>query len=320
MGSSYVQMPAPASLKTPLHVEDAAGKSADKGHRLHSHGAQRLRRIASPLVLCALLVGLLVFSAMHSAQILRVAFRALDLLRDMGRFSPLAVFATQVVVMLCVLPTWPLWLCASAAFTVLWGQLTGLLVAFGCLGLGVWVGSVAAFLLGRYALRPCIAEWTARRPLFSAIDQAVELRGLQIGLFLKLSPLMHTSLSNYVLAATRMRLRHFVLTCPGTFLSMSVWIFAGASLSGFASLDDATGVQAALPPNVRRLMTAVSIFGCALALGALVVVTRASQKVYAELLATKEAATEPLLSGSVGAVQPTAAGDAVPSESRDELL
>mmetsp|Transcript_15132 Transcript_15132/g.35176 ORF Transcript_15132/g.35176 Transcript_15132/m.35176 type:complete len:305 (-) Transcript_15132:70-984(-) len=264
---------------------DTDGGDSSGKHRQPTSARQQCRRLASPVLLSALLLAVLVLTATHSKAILGGIERGLEWLKSLGPFSPLVVFGLQLLVMLLVLPTWPLWLCVGAAFVLLWGHTTGLAIAFGTLSVGVWLGSVLAFLLGRYALRPCIAEWISRRPLFRAIDAAVETNGLKLGLLLKLSPLMHTSLSNYVLAATRMRFIHFVLSCPGTFLSMTMWIFAGASLSSLSGLDTSAGVQAALSPQMRGLMTAVSVLGCLLAMAVVVVVTRASRRAYAELLA-----------------------------------
>jgi uncharacterized membrane protein YdjX (TVP38/TMEM64 family) len=246
---SYAQM---AAASCPPEGEPPAAKPAQPPP---ARTPSRLaRQWASPLALGGCIVALLVFSATHSSDIVRWAMGALESLRAMGAYSPLAVLLVQVCVMLLVMPTWPLWLCASAAFDLLWGQVYGLAIAFTTLGAGVWLGSVLAFLLGRYAFRPFIAEWISRRPSLRAIDLAVEQRGLQLGLLLKLSPVMHTALANYILAATRMRLLHFALSCPGTFLSMSVWIFAGASLSSIASLEGSAGVHAALSPEMRLVM------------------------------------------------------------------
>ncbi|KAJ1634501.1 hypothetical protein T492DRAFT_865027, partial [Pavlovales sp. CCMP2436] len=56
-------------------------------------------------------------------------------------------------------------------------------------------------------------------------------------------------------------------------------------LSSLSGLDTSAGVQAALSPQMRGLMTAVSVLGCLLAMAVVVVVTRASRRAYAELLA-----------------------------------
>lgn len=228
---------------------------------------------APPLLLCGMLIALLILSALNSDKLLGFVVRGLDWLRSLGHLAPLVLLGLQIGAMLFVMPTWPLWLCGGAAFTTLWGQLAGLGIAFATLGIGVWLGSILAFLLGRSLLRPCVADCASRRPLMRAIDLAVETRGLELGLLLKLSPLMHTSASNYLLAATRMRFVHFALACPGTFLSMSVWIFAGASLSSLAALRAdpssaaaAAGGTPALEAALSPRMRAVMVRGCTPAL------------------------------------------------------
>lgn len=206
-------------------------------------------------LLVACLAALLLGSALNGGRLLACATAGLEWLRGLGpRLTPLVLLGLQVGAMLLVMPTWPLWLCGGAACTLLWGQALGLAVAFCALGCGVWLGSVLAFLLGRYALRPCIARWASRRPLLRAIDLAVERRGLALCLLLKLSPLMHTSLSNYLLAATRVRLLHFALGCAGSFLPMAVWVLAGASLASLSAPLGEQPLQAALSPRMRAAM------------------------------------------------------------------
>lgn len=298
--------------------EGAASPRLSSASRERTRRRQRhlrlLGRWASPVLLCAALLTMLALSASHTDRLLEWVRAGLTGLRALGPYSPLVAIGLQLLVMLLVMPTWPLWLCGGAAFTALWGQLLGLAVAFGTLAIGVWLGSVLAFCVGRTALRPCIAECSARRPLFRAIDLAVERRGLQLGLLLKMSPLMHTSLANYVLAATRMRLCDFALSCVGSFLPMSVWIFAGASVSSLAQLDahahgGGADVRRAISPGLRALMTALTLLGGALALCALVVVTRASRRAYAEILASGAPAAT--AEGSEHDPEPRAAGRAL---------
>ncbi|KAG8460750.1 hypothetical protein KFE25_010805 [Diacronema lutheri] len=282
---------APADPLAPLRVKcDDAPNDEDGRARRPSRWLTQARRWLAPAVLSALLLCALALSCTHADRIGGAVAATLRWLRALGPRAPLMLFSLQVGTMLLVMPTWPLWLCGGAACTLLWGQVAGLGVAFATLGGGVWLGSVGAFLIGRYALRPCIVEWAARHPFLRAIDVAVEQRGLRLCWLLKLSPLMHTSLCNYALAATSIRLRHFALACPGTFLSMSMWIFAGASLSSLAALQQpAAGsptaeLRGAISPRLRALMSALSALGCGLALAALVIVSRTARKVYAELL------------------------------------
>ncbi|KAJ1623615.1 hypothetical protein T492DRAFT_291561 [Pavlovales sp. CCMP2436] len=185
----------------------------------------RARRYILPLLFVSILLGVVIFTAINTRLVLKWLVSVLQFLRRLNRNAiPVVIFA-EIILVTLGLPSWFLWLGAGAAFTILWGTPLGPAIAMLSIGGGVWVGSVLAFLLGRYALHPMISEWTSGRLMFQAIDLAVEQRGLEIGMLLKLSPVIPLNVVNYLLSVTQMRFWQFVVTCPGSFLAGAIFFF-----------------------------------------------------------------------------------------------
>lgn len=240
---------APADEVMPAAV---AADAAEAQRELNTNRRARLMRYALPILLVLLLLGVILFSSTHTGMVLRWVMSALRVLRQLGAASVAVVIGTQIVLVVLAMPSWFVWLGAGAAFTLLWGQTLGIVIAFGAVGAGVWVGSVLAFLIGRYALRPYISEWTSERLLFRAIDLAVLQRGLEIGFLLKLSPVIPLNVVNYVLSVTQMQFWHFVVTCPGSYLAVAVYVLAGASVSSLAAIGN--DPKDAISASTRRLL------------------------------------------------------------------
>jgi uncharacterized membrane protein YdjX (TVP38/TMEM64 family) len=201
-----------------------------------AQGRSRLRKYAVPVVILIVLVVLVALAASNPGATLRAAVALLDGLRSLGIGAPFAIIGILIVLVTCALPSWFVWVGAGTIFTLVWGQALGLAIALISVGGGVWIGSICAFFLGRSVFRPLISEWTARRPVFRAIDLAVTQRGLQVGMLIKLSPVFPLNVMNYMLAITNISWFNFVVTCSGSLLSVIVYVLIGASLSSLANI------------------------------------------------------------------------------------
>ncbi len=114
-----------------------------------------------------------------------------------------------------------------------YGPLSGTLLVL----LSANLGALAAFLLGRTALRERVAQRVAGNPRFAAVDAAVAEQGFRIVLLLRLSPLIPFNLLNYALGLTRVRTRDYVLASllgmvPGTLL----YVYLGSLITSAAQL------------------------------------------------------------------------------------
>lgn len=154
---------------------------------------------------------------------------ALDSLRGMGPWAPVAFIVLYALACVFLLPGSVLTLGAGAVFGVVMGTVW--------VSVAATVGATAAFLAGRYLAK----DWTERRlasqPRFEAVSAAVAREGWKIVLLLRLSPLFPFNVLNYALGVTRVSLRHYVLASwlgmlPGTVMYVYLGAVAGDLAGG----------------------------------------------------------------------------------------
>lgn len=210
---------------------------------------------ARPLVLLAVAAAALVL-----ARKLNVG-AALDSLRGLGPWAPLAFIALYVAAALFLLPGSVLTLGAGAVFGVVMGTVWASIAAT--------LGATAAFLTGRYLAK----DWTERRlasqPRFKAVSAAVAREGLKIVLLLRLSPLIPFNVLNYALGVTRVSLRHYILgswlgMLPGTVM----YVYLGAVAGDLAGGRQRTKAEWALYAAGLAATVAVAVYVARLAKGA----------------------------------------------------
>jgi len=139
----------------------------------------------------------------------------------LGLRGLVAFLAAYVVATLCFVPNWILRLGAGFVF----GLAKGIALA----AAGSVLGAAAAFWLSRRWLRGTVRRrWGASRAL-AATERAIELRGAQIVLLLRVCPVLPASVLNYVLGVTGLRFRTFLwATCVGMLPGVAVYAYLGA--------------------------------------------------------------------------------------------
>ena len=68
-----------------------------------------------------------------------------------------------------------------------------------CSQVGATIGSILAFLLGRFVLREQAQGLFNKFKILKAVDRAIETQGLKLVLLLRLSPVVPFSVFNYVM-------------------------------------------------------------------------------------------------------------------------
>lgn len=155
--------------------------------------------------------------------------QALDWISNLGPWGVILFIALYVAATVLFVPGSVLTIGAGALFGVVQGSLY---VSFAST-----VGATAAFLIGRYLARDCIARKIEGNERFAAIDKAVAEEGWKIVGLTRLSPVFPFSLLNYAFGLTRVPLRDYVLASwigmmPGTVM----YVYIG-SLANVGSGD-----------------------------------------------------------------------------------
>ncbi len=151
-------------------------------------------------------------------------------IRDTGLAGSVLYVVLYVVATVLVVPASVLTLGAGFAYGPVYGTLLVVVASN--------LGALAAFLLGRTALREQVSRRLAGQPRFSAVDAAVAEQGFKVVLLLRLSPLFPFNLLNYALGLTRVRPRDYVLASflgmlPGTVL----YVYLGSLVTNLAQLS-----------------------------------------------------------------------------------
>ncbi len=115
--------------------------------------------------------------------------------KALGPRGPVAFIATYTLAEVFLIPASALTLVAGALF----GFVAGSVYAF----VGAMLGSVAAFAMGRYVVRPVVHRRLHGDRRFEIIDGAATTGGVRVVALLRLSPLLPYTVLNYALGITR---------------------------------------------------------------------------------------------------------------------
>jgi uncharacterized membrane protein YdjX (TVP38/TMEM64 family) len=170
-----------------------------------------------------------------------------------------------------------------------------LAVAAGAL-FGVWKGSALTFVsatLGAcasYGIAHRLAgtrlfSWVSRHPRVAAVRSAVAGEGAWVQFLLRLSPIVPYVLLNYGLGLSRVRLRDFLLACPGMIPTIVMYVYYGKVVGDVAKL--AAGVA---PPRGREYYILLAV-GLIATIVASMAIARAARRAIEEQRNTRPPTT-----------------------------
>lgn len=151
-------------------------------------------------------------------------------IHGLGAWGPVAFILTYTVAEIFLIPASALTLAAGALF----GFAAGSAYAF----VGAMLGSLAAFFMGRYVVRPIVKRRLQDNDRFEMIDSAAARGGVKLVGLLRLSPVLPYTVLNYALGITCIGTRDYIIgttfILPGTL----VYTYYGtviANLTGISS-------------------------------------------------------------------------------------
>jgi uncharacterized membrane protein YdjX (TVP38/TMEM64 family) len=139
------------------------------------------------------------------------------------------------------------------------------------------LGSVLAFLLSRYLLRTRFLKMIERRPVWSAVVEAIDAEGWRLVGLLRLASLIPGTATNYLLGVTRIGLWPYtVATLVGLLPQIFLFVYIGAA--GQIALEDL---------SESPLRVALIVVGVIFTAWAVFIVTRRTEAVLAFDLARR---------------------------------
>ena len=160
---------------------------------------------------------------------------ATDRVETMGALAPLAFVALYSVALLILLPATPLLLAAGILFGLTLGTVYGFVANT--------VAGLLAFLCGRHVARSAIERRLGRDDRMEALDRALRGGGLRAAFLIRLSPVLPSSLINYGLGLTSIRLRHYLTASLATIPFVFLYVYYGVAIGELTLLGSGRGPE-----------------------------------------------------------------------------
>lgn len=212
---------APADLRKPL-------MESQPGHI--NVGARR-----RPAVLVFCIVVLLTLGVVERGAIAVFLHSLLHFCAGLGNAAPLLLCCSAAVLNLFMLPTFPLMIGAGVIFTNMYGMQLGAAVGtFSVFG-GLWLGSVAAFALGRTVFRDFAKRELEQHEVLRVINGMIEKEGVKIVFLARMSPVLPAEVFNYACSLVEaLSVPKYAVGCVGSIVPVSFWVTSTAHATTIA--------------------------------------------------------------------------------------
>jgi uncharacterized membrane protein YdjX (TVP38/TMEM64 family) len=196
----------------------------------------------------------------------------LEWVDSLGSIGAVAFIGIYMIATIAFLPAFLLTLGAGVLFGIWWGSIY--------VFIGATLGSILAFLVGRYLARNWVVKKITGNDRFSSIDRAVGKQGLKIVILTRLSPIFPFNLLNYAFGVTGVSLKDYVIGSLGMIPGTIMYVYIG-SLAGNLAL---IGTDAQ-PPN-PTLQWTMRMLGLIATVAVTIYVTRIATQALAESVET----------------------------------
>ena len=222
-------------------------------------------------------IVILLFCAICGFFLFRDAQNILLWFEGLGPMGPIYFTLGLSLAVIIMIPTplikvsagaiFPFWIAAAANF------------------IASLVGGLIAFLLGRWLFRESIQRSLMSDSRLQNIEQALTNDAMKISILVRLSPLIPDEWLNYLMSATPVSLRvYMVSNCSGIVYSLA-YAYYGHALGRFAL--NSSGIDEMSSTPLGNVMLILGIIASILAT---VMVTRASMKALKEAIPEEESA------------------------------
>mmetsp|Transcript_6042 Transcript_6042/g.10188 ORF Transcript_6042/g.10188 Transcript_6042/m.10188 type:complete len:311 (-) Transcript_6042:1861-2793(-) len=176
-----------------------------------------------------------------------------------GVFAFMGVYFVATV---CFVPGSLLTLGSGFVFGAAVGVGYGVVLASVAVFVGAALGSIAAFLLGRYLMRDCVRTKLVKKyPVIEAVDEALQNNGLKIFFLLRLSPIVPFNAINYIAGVTGISTKDYCLALIGILPGTILYCFIGASAGGLMEAEQGVSKPVTIASIVVGLVLAfIAVF------------------------------------------------------------
>eukprot|EP00928_Gymnodinium_smaydae_P032249 TRINITY_DN23408_c0_g1_i2.p1 TRINITY_DN23408_c0_g1~~TRINITY_DN23408_c0_g1_i2.p1 ORF type:complete len:362 (+),score=74.90 TRINITY_DN23408_c0_g1_i2:69-1154(+) len=192
------------------------------------------RRSWQSYLAIAAFLGLIVLSIADHARIHECINDFLRWCRHLGWIAPILVGALVAILSLLCLPTFPLMVGAGVLFPQMYGTVVGELVGVMSVFCGLWVGSMAAFQLGRSMFREWAQEEMQKFAWMGVLNAMIDEQGWWVVMLARMSPALPAEIFNYACSLTSLSLPAYGVGCIGSVVPVAFWVCSTASAAAMA--------------------------------------------------------------------------------------
>ncbi len=217
------------------------------------------------IIIATILIGIVTFVIIDSLTNQHISTGFQEFLTWIESNLVAGVFAfmgVYFIATVCFVPGSLLTLGSGFVFGSAVGVGYGVVLASVAVFVGASLGSIAAFLLGRYLMRDCVRNKLVKKyPVIEAVDEALQNNGLKIFFLLRLSPVVPFNAINYIAGVTGISVKDYCLALIGILPGTILYCFIGASAGGLVEAEQGVSKPVTIASIVVGLVLAfIAVF------------------------------------------------------------
>jgi len=186
-------------------------------------------------VFVGILSTFVIIAALHAERIEQVMSAFVIWCETLGYGAAILICLATFVASLAMIPCFPLMLASGGLFANMYGPVAGIFVGTVSVFIGLWTGSVAAFVLGRYVFADFAASAAQENQLMPVVSGMISMQGRRIVFLARMTPIIPGEIFNYACSAIpTLSVCDYSIGCIGSILPVSVWVGAGAQAESVA--------------------------------------------------------------------------------------
>ena len=213
------------------------------------------------IIIATILIGIVIFVIIDSLTNKKISTGFQQFLTWIESNLVAGVFAfmgVYFIATVCFVPGSLLTLGSGFVFGSAVGVGYGVVLASVAVFVGATLGSIVAFLLGRYLMRDCVRTKLVRKyPVIEAVDEALQNNGLKIFFLLRLSPIVPFNAINYIAGVTGISMKDYCLALIGILPGTILYCFIGASAGGLMEAEQAVSTPVTISLIVVGIVLAI---------------------------------------------------------------
>ncbi len=190
------------------------------------------------ILIIIILLTILIICAIYNNIILNYCEQFLDWMNSNPIVGSFAYILIYILCSIIMIPGSILTLGAGFVYVQIFGSIIGVILSSIVVWFGASIGSIIAFINGRYLLRNLVIYYTNKWNKFLLIDNIVGMNGFKVTFLLRLSPITPYNIFNYIMGLTSVKLYDYTIACVGMIPDSIVYCFIGGSIASITKLSN----------------------------------------------------------------------------------